>query len=235
MALSESRVQYVRTMTSYVKQYNQGANINDNCVVAIVAQSCLESRWGESTLSSQYYNFWGMKCGSHWTGKSVNLETWEETPEGDIKVSSDFRVYDSWVEGVQGYFTFISTSRYENLQTATTPEEYLTLIKADGWATSSSYVSDTMAVVRQIDYLVNDTEAGSDPQPPQPPPPYGSDPSNYTENVQIAMQMLNGYWGDTPEDIRANLTASGYDYEEIMETAGGMFATICVRHIRRKK
>jgi hypothetical protein len=129
MALTNAQVQFVRTMTSYVKKYNSQYQINDNCVLAIVAQSCNESAWGASKLSADYYNFWGMKCGSSWTGASVNFETWEETPSGDIKVSSDFRAYSSFEDGVIGYFEFIQYPRYQNLKQCTTTQEYLETIK----------------------------------------------------------------------------------------------------------
>lgn len=235
MSLSESQVQFVRTMTSYVKKYNSTYNINDNCVLGIVAQSCNESNWGKSELSRVYHNYWGMKCGSDWTGPSVNMETHEETPAGTIKVSSDFRVYSDFESGVLGYFGFIQYPRYQNLTTATTTEEYLTMIKNDGWATSSSYVSNIMAIAGQIDYLVNDTTADSNPQPPQPPPPYGDNPATFDESVQIAKQVLGGMWGNNPAEVRANLTYAGYDYDKIMATCGGMFAsTFICRHRRRK-
>lgn len=227
MALSDAQVQFVRTMTSFVKKYNRQYQINDNCVLAIVAQSCNESAWGKSKLSSDYYNFWGMKCGSAWTGASVNFETWEETPAGDIKVSSDFRAYDSFENGVIGYFDFIQYPRYQNLKNCTTTREYLETIKNDGWATSSSYVNDIMRIAGQIDYLVNDTEADSNPQPPQPPPPHGEYPVNLPENVQIAKQVFNGTWGETPVEIAYNLDVAGYNYDEIRKTQGGMIVSIC--------
>jgi len=233
MALKEYQVQFVRSMTSLVKKYNNQYQIDDSCVCAIVAQSCNESNWGRSQLSSQYFNHWGMKCGSHWTGKSVNMETHEETPAGTIKVNSDFRVYDSFELGVVGYFEFIQASRYLNLRDCRGSQDYLQTIKDDGWATSSTYVSDIMKIVNQINYLVDDTPPDSNPEPPQPPPPYGDEPSFYTENVQIAMQVFNGMWGDTPEDIRANLTYAGYDYEEIVATQGGMISSVCKRKKKR--
>lgn len=226
MALTDAQVQFVRTMSSYVKKYNSQYQINDNCVLAIVAQSCNESAWGASKLSADYYNFWGMKCGSNWTGASVNFETWEETPSGDIKVSSDFRAYSSFEDGVIGYFEFIQYPRYQNLKQCTTTQEYLETIKNDGWATSSSYVRDIMRIAGQIDYLVNDTPADSDPQPPQPPPPHGQNPINLPENIQVAKQVFNGTWGTTESDIAYNLAVAGYDYADIKNTQGGMIVSI---------
>lgn len=125
---------------------------------AIISQAVIESASNTSLLGYRYCNYFGMKCGSSWKGKSVNLKTQEEYSVGALTpIRDNFRVYSSMEEGVKGYFDFISTKRYANLKTATTPEEYLKRIKADGYATSSSYVSTNMAVVNKYDLTKYDT------------------------------------------------------------------------------
>ena len=114
----------------------------------IIAQACVESAYGTSSLGWKYHNYFGMKCGSSWKGKSVNLSTKEEYNSQLVSIRDNFRVYDSIEEGVQGYFNFISTSRYANLKGAVTPEMYLALIKSDGYATSSKYVNTCLACVK---------------------------------------------------------------------------------------
>lgn len=114
----------------------------------IIAQACIESAYGKSVLAAQYHNYFGMKCGSKWQGRSVNLKTKEEYNLGILTdIKANFRVYSSMEEGVKGYFEFISTKRYQNLKTAQTPQQYLEMIKADGYATSSSYVVNNMRVI----------------------------------------------------------------------------------------
>ena len=54
-------------------------------------------------------------------------------------------------EGVKGYFEFIQLERYRNLQGIRDPQEYLETIRADGYATSFSYVEDCMKVIRQYE------------------------------------------------------------------------------------
>lgn len=118
----------------------------------IIAQACLESNYGASMLSSRWHNYFGMKCGSSWKGKSVNLTTKEEYTQGQLTTIRDnFRAYDSMEDGVKGYFDFINTKRYANLKNATTPREYLEFIKRDGYATSSSYVNSNMNVISRHD------------------------------------------------------------------------------------
>ena len=126
----------------YARQYDY-----DVCS-AIIAQACLESAYGRSTLGYKYHNYFGMKAGSGWTGKSVNLQTKEEYTPGQLTTIRDaFRVYSNMDEGVKGYFEFIQYPRYGNLRFAKTPEEYLAMIRADGYATSTTYVENNMRIV----------------------------------------------------------------------------------------
>ena len=93
-----------------------------------------------------------MKCGSSWKGASVNMKTKEEYTVGTLTTIRDnFRAYPTMEAGVNGYYDFISTKRYSNLKTATTAQMYAERLKADGYATSSSYVNTLMNTVRKWD------------------------------------------------------------------------------------
>lgn len=133
----------------------------------VIAQACIESAFGTSMLGSKWHNYFGMKCGSAWKGKSINLKTKEEYTVGTLTTIRDnFRVYDSMEDGVKGYFDFISTKRYANLKSASTPKEYLELIKKDGYATSSSYVNTNMSCITKYDldkYDWNNIQSVSNP------------------------------------------------------------------------
>lgn len=116
----------------------------------VIAQAICESGANTSSLSKKYHNYFGLKCGTAWKGKSVNLSTKEEYSVGTLTTIKDnFRVYDSMEDGVKGYFDFISTKRYANLKTASTPLEYLARIKQDGYATSSTYVNTNISIVNK--------------------------------------------------------------------------------------
>ena len=115
----------------------------------IIAQAIIESGWGKSGLASKYHNYFGLKCGSSWKGKSVNMTTKEEYKVGTMtNIRDNFRVFDDFDDGVRGYFEFINTSRYANLKGVKNPEEYVRRLKADGYATSSKYVDNIMRVIR---------------------------------------------------------------------------------------
>lgn len=164
----------------------------------IIAQACLESNYGVSQLSSRWNNFFGMKCGRSWNGPSVNLSTKEEYTVGQLTTIRDnFRAYSSMEEGVKGYFDFISTKRYANLKNATTAREYLEFIKADGYATSSSYVNSCMSVISRHD-LERFDDGGA-------VAPIGN-PYKRTDNI-----MKSGSRGESVKWLQYILQEKGYD------------------------
>lgn len=131
-------------VVKYAKQYGYWV------ASPIIAQACLESGFGRSSLASKYHNYFGLKCGTGWTGPSVNMSTKEEYSPGTLSTIRDnFRVYpDGMEQGVKGYFDFIQYPRYANLKSATTPKQYLEYIKADGYATSSGYVNNNLRLIK---------------------------------------------------------------------------------------
>lgn len=121
-------------------------------VSTAIAQAIIEGAAGTSALAKKYHNHFGLKCGSKWKGASVNMKTKEEYSVGTLTTIKDnFRAYPNDEEGVKGYYDFINTSRYANLKTASTPIEYAQRLKADGYATSSSYVNTLTSTVNKYD------------------------------------------------------------------------------------
>ena len=173
----------------------------------IIAQACIESAFGTSALGYKYHNYFGMKCGSSWKGKSVNLKTKEEYKVGVLTTIKDnFRVYDSMKEGVAGYFDFINTKRYENLKTAKTAKEYLEMIKADGYATSSTYVNTNMNCIRTYNLTKYDT--------------IGESFKSITP--ELIKKVIIGEYGDGQIRILA-LTGDGYNAEDVQKKINELY------------
>lgn len=152
-----TNTEFITKVAKYVQKYAPQYDIK--VCSPIIAQAILESGWGKSSLASKYHNYFGLKCGSAWKGKSVNLNTKEEYKAGtytDIK--ANFRVYDSMEEGIKGYFEFIQYTRYANLKGITDPKKYLETIKADGYATSSKYVENNYKLITQYELTKYDKE-----------------------------------------------------------------------------
>lgn len=160
--------EFIKTIAAYIIKYAASYGIKVHS--PIIAQAILESGWGKSKLASTYHNYFGLKCGTKWTGKSVNMTTQEEYTVGTYTTIKDnFRVYDSMEDGVKGYFEFIQLARYQNLKGITDPKTYLETIKADGYATSSAYVQNNMQLIEQynlVQYDRKEVENMSDRQKP---------------------------------------------------------------------
>ncbi len=149
---------FIKNVAKYVQMYAPQYEIR--VCSPIIAQAILESGWGKSTLAAKYHNYFGLKAGTLWRGKTVNMRTGEEyTPGVHTTISAYFRVYDSMEEGIKGYFEFIQLARYSNLKGIRDPKKYLETIKADGYATSSKYVENTYALI--LEYSLTDYDISS--------------------------------------------------------------------------
>ena len=121
----------------------------------VIAQAIIEGRYGNSSLAAPpNHNHFGIKCGSTWLkeGKpAVNMKTKEEYKVGVLSTINDyFRRYPNGdEEGVAGYYDFVAAKRYANLKTATNYREYAQMLKADGYATSSTYVNTLCSTVEK--------------------------------------------------------------------------------------
>ena len=123
-----------------------------------IAQAILESAWGQSTLSSRYYNFFGMKAGSNYHGETVTLQTTEEINGVLVRVNGTFRAYHSFDQGIEGYYQFITGySRYSNLIGETDYKAACRKIREDGWATDSGYTNKLISLIERYDLTRFDT------------------------------------------------------------------------------
>lgn len=184
-------------------------------VSPVIAQAICESNWGQSKLSAGYNNFFGLKCGSKWKGASVNMKTKEEYSVGTLTTIKDnFRAYSTVEEGVKGYYDFISTKRYANLKTAITPLLYCQFLKADGYATSSSYVNTLMTIIRKNGLEKYDTMTEG----------YVPTSAVYAENVQprkdgiwqVVEDVIQGKYGNG-NTRKKRLAEAGYDYADVQK------------------
>lgn len=105
-----------------------------------IAQAIKESGWGKSSLGAKYFNFFGMKwtktCGCDY----VELKTKEWDGSKYVEVKAKFRKYNSFEEGIEGYYKFITGyKRYSNLIGEKDSKTACIKIQQDGWATSPTY------------------------------------------------------------------------------------------------
>ena len=163
----KQKTAFIAKLAKAVKKYAPDFGIT--CYSVPIAQGILESGWGESRLAKEFFNIHGLKCGTLWRGKSVDMATQEEFAPGEVtNITDNFRVYDSFEDGVRGYFEFLGLARYQNLKGVTGPKEYAETIKADGYATDSSYVPSLLSLVEEWDLTQYDPISKKDPKEPAP-------------------------------------------------------------------
>jgi flagellum-specific peptidoglycan hydrolase FlgJ len=121
------------------------------------------------------------------------MKTKEEYQKGTLsEIRDNFRVYPDMVSGVKGYFDFINTKRYANLKDAATPQQYLERIRADGYATSFTYVTTNVNCIKLNALTSYDTRP-------------------YITLEEIAREVIEGKWGNGDER-RARITDAGFNY-----------------------
>ncbi len=193
---------FIKLVGTIIKE--EAINRGYNYPSAIIAQACLESKYGRSGLA-KYHNYFGLKCGGSWKGGSVNMGTKEEYQPGtEVRIRDNFRTYENLKSGIIGYFDFISAKRYSNLKKARSAEEYLRLIKEDGYATASDYVKNNIAVINKYDLKKYDNFVEPNLMYVRP------------EIDIVAREVIEGKWGNGA-NRRIKLKRAGYNYNAVQE------------------
>jgi len=116
----------------------------------IMGQAALESAWGKSTLTTKYYNFFGIKAPP---GKATPPLPTKECSNGSCNLTTaTFRWYASASESFQDHARLmLSSARYRPaLQYQKDPSRYIEAIWRAGYATDPEYPSKVMSAVRSI-------------------------------------------------------------------------------------
>lgn len=125
-----------------------------------MAQSALESDWGQAGLMKRANAFFGVKAGGSWTGKIYVANTWEVAENGDrYNTVANFRAYDSPAESMHDYYEIMtSLSRYANgvsygsdKSQWKSAQETITALWSGGYATDDEYVQKIMNTINGRD------------------------------------------------------------------------------------
>ena len=119
----------------------QIANANDLYPSVMIAQAMLESNFGQSGLSANYNNLFGIK--GAYNGSSVSLKTWEDDGRGNAyEIMDNFRSYPSWADSLSDYASILSYGRYANVHRSAAPTYADATAALTGtYATDTSYGS----------------------------------------------------------------------------------------------
>lgn len=128
---AQTKEEYTKAMYAILSKLAIQAGFQAEVIPGMIAQSYQEG-WN-SGLARKYFNYWGMKAGSSYKGKTVAMNN---------KAGTDpaiYRVFTSMEDGCEGYFTFLKYSRYAPLKNCTSSEEYLQKIGPCGWNNNKGY------------------------------------------------------------------------------------------------
>ena len=146
--------EFIKAMLPYAEKAAAELGVDPK---VLVAQSALETGWGEHTIQDRYgrtsFNLFNIKADSRWQGHSVNVPTIEYRDGVAQKESANFRRYDSIGESFDDYLNFIRQPRYESaLAVADNSEAFVNELQQAGYATDPSYAKKINAIIN--DYFV---------------------------------------------------------------------------------
>ena len=118
----------------------------------IVGAALLESGAGESLLAKKYNNFFGVKPGKSWKGKTIDMRTKEFTgTPNEQTITAKFRAYNSPVDSFRDYVSLLTTAkRYKDVAKETTIEGQAREIHEAGYSTAANYSEKLAALATQV-------------------------------------------------------------------------------------
>lgn len=118
----------------------------------IIAQSVLETGWGQSKVMMKANALFGIKAGSGWKGKVYSSYTNEVYDGVECTEYATFRAYDSIEESIEDYYKLIKNN-YKKALNCDTQKESIQAIKNGGYATDPDYVSKIMSIINANDFI----------------------------------------------------------------------------------
>lgn len=121
----------------------------------IIAQAILESGWGNSSLSSTYNNYFGIKGAYH--GNTIQVPTFEYDNGMKETINDNFKVYPSITACIEDYIELMQYPRYKNVRESKNYNEAAYALINGGYATDPSYAEKLINLIEsyrlnQYDY-----------------------------------------------------------------------------------
>ena len=118
----------------------------------LLAQAALETGWGRHLSADQRgssNNFFNIKAGDDWPGRSVSVQTVEYRDGVAVRETARFRAYSSAEESFEDYVDLIENSpRYRGaLSEAGSAENYLRELQRAGYATDPQYADKVLSIL----------------------------------------------------------------------------------------
>ncbi len=145
--------EFIQTLMPHAQRASETTGIPASFMMA---QAALETGWGKRDIrgadGQPSYNLFGIKAGSNWNGKTVDITTTEYVNGQPVKMVDRFRAYDSYAESFADYARLLqSNPRYQQvLSEAQDAAGFAGGLQRAGYATDPAYAQKLMALIRQI-------------------------------------------------------------------------------------
>ena len=125
----------------------------------IIAQAALETGWGQKQITTDdgkpSYNYFAIKAGSTWQGKTTQITTSEYTKDEKIKTIQHFRVYDNLRQAVEDYVRLLSQNpRYQMVTQAPTAKDAAIALQQANYATDPNYADKLIQLIDKIETMI---------------------------------------------------------------------------------
>lgn len=118
---------FIRTIAPIVKTTSTPYHLLSSITLA---QACLESDFGQSSLASQYHNLFGVKA--YGDVPKIKLDTKEFVNGKWITISGSFRVYENDTASIQGHARLLANGTTWN------PKQYASVLQAKDYKTAAN-------------------------------------------------------------------------------------------------
>lgn len=157
LAREEARQKIIRQHKAFIKEIGPIAKEVDREFELLpsitIAQACLESDYGQSSLSQKYNNLFGVKGTNPNT--SVVLTTKEYVKGKWIVVKARFQIYDSYEASIRAHArlfqkgTTWNKQQYKHVLTAKDYRKQAHALVQDGYATDPNYADKLIKLIEQ--------------------------------------------------------------------------------------
>ncbi len=143
----ESKYDHFISRVSKLLEYKDSNNLPPKSI--IIAQAILESSWGESSLSKDSSNYFGIK--GEYQGNYVLVPTQEFQNGTWISIEDKFKKYPDLSSSIDDYLELMTLPRYRGVLHASNYEEAANALVSGGYATDPSYASKLINIIESYD------------------------------------------------------------------------------------
>ncbi|WEV43203.1 glycoside hydrolase family 73 protein [Lactobacillus sp. ESL0684] len=157
LARKEAREKVIKQHKQFIKQIGPIAKKVDQSYDLLpsitIAQACLESDYGQSSLSQKYNNLFGVKGTNPNT--SAVLTTKEYVKGKWVEVKARFQIYDSYEASIRAHAELFQKGttwnhrQYRHVLAAKDYEKQAHALVQDGYATDPNYADKLIKLIKQ--------------------------------------------------------------------------------------